>query len=301
MLTLAEMAIRANDPLEKGIIRLYAEHSDILTGLPFKSIGGNAYTKKREKTLSGVGHRSVNEEYADSTGTQERISEDLKIMGGKALVDRFIIKTAGPDSNPVAEEVESKVKAASMFFNKTFIKGDGTADTESFDGLENRLTGAQVLDMGDTVGGDALTLNALDELIDTVGSPSQLIMNTWTRRKINQLMRASGQAFEYVKNDFGKLIPYYGGIPVALVGVDNTFSEIMAFDEDDNTDEAALCTSIYAVKYGADALHGIQHSSIIVDDQGIIGNSRQIVFDWYVSFIINQPKAAARLRGIKKV
>ena len=300
MLTLVEMAKRANNPLEKGIIQLYAQFSDILTGLPFKSIGGNAFTKKREKTLGGVGTRAVNAEYVESTGTQERISEDLKIMGGTAKIDRFIIKTAGADSNPVAEETASKVKAASMFFNKLFVKGDASTDTNAFNGLEKRLTGSQVLDMGSSTGGDALTLNALDELIDTVGDPSHLIMNAWTRRKVNQLMRSAGQAFEYVDNGFGKLIPYYGGIPVAVVGVDNTFSEIMDFDEADCKDAEAACTSIYAVRYGDDGLHGIQHSAPIVEDQGYVGNSRQIVVDWYTNFIINQPKAAARLRGIKK-
>lgn len=300
-ITLAEMAIRTQNPLEKAVIQLYREHSGILDGMTFKDIRGNAYTKKREKTLSGVGTRAVNNEYTGSTGEMERISEDLKIMGGKAEIDRFIIKTEGNDSDVVADEITSKTKAAAMFFNKLFIKGDATADTNAFDGLEKRLTtdNNQVIYAGDTAGGDAVTFDKLDELIDMVGNPSHLLMNAKTRRNINTNMRAAGQAFEYVANDFGKLIPYYAGIPIVVVGVDNAFNEIMPFNESDSNGDAALCTSIYAVRYGSDGLEGIQSSAPIVDDQGFIGNMRTIVIDWYINYLINQPKAAARLAAIK--
>jgi len=300
MITLAEMAKRADNPLEKGVIQLYQEHSDILNGIPFIDIKGNAYSKRRELTLSGVGTRAVNTDYSDSTGTQERISEDLKIMGGTAKIDRFIIKTEN-DSDVVADEIQSKVKASAMYFNKLFVKGNATTDTNAFDGLENRLTSdnGQILYAGDTAGGDALTLAKLDELIDMVGSPSHLIMNAKLRRSLNQLMRASGQAFEYIDNGFGRLIPYYAGIPIAITGVDNTFSEIMPFNEADSAGDDALCSSIYAVRYGTDGVLGIQNSAPIVEDQGMVGNSRVIVVDWYTSYLINQPKAAARLAGIK--
>jgi len=298
--TLAEMAERTTNPLEKGVIKLYGESSDILAGLPFTSIAGNTITKNRELTPSGVGTRTVNAEYDNATSTQEKITQQLIMMGGKALVDRYIVKTSGPDSNPVAEEIAAKVKASSMLFNKLFVKGNDSTDANAFDGLENRLAGDQVVDCGSSAGGDTLTLDHLDELIDTVGSPSHLVMNAWTRRKVNQLMRSANQAFEYVKNDFGKLVPYYGDIPIAVVGVDHEWNEIMDFDEADSNGDAATCTSIYAVRYGSDGVEGIQHSAPIVDDQGFVGNNRQIIVDWFVNYLINTPKSAARLQGIKK-
>ena len=128
----------------------------------------------------------------------DTVSAALKMMGGKALIDRFQIVTEGDGGDIVGEEIASKVKAAAMYFNKVFVKGDATADVNGFDGLEKRLSGAQVLSAGDTAGGDVLTLDALDELIDTVGSPDHLLMNATMRRKVNNLMRAQGQAFEWV-------------------------------------------------------------------------------------------------------
>lgn len=126
-----------------------------------------------------------------------------------------------------------------------------------------------------------------------------LLMNKVVRRKVNNLMRAAGQAFEMVQNDFGKLVPYYAGIPVGVIEVDNAYADILAFDEDDCTDAAAACTSVYAVRFDEGGVHGIQTpGGIIVDDQGMVGSFRQILIDWYVNFLINHPKSVARLRGI---
>ena len=70
-------------------------------------------------------------------------------------------------------------------------------DPNEFDGLKNRLTGSQVIDMGATDGGDALTLPKLDELMDAVtGGPDLILCNKTMRRKVNSLVRAAGQAIE---------------------------------------------------------------------------------------------------------
>lgn len=299
MLTLVESAKRSTNPLEKGIIELYAQNSPVLAHLPFKNIKGNTYTKRIEDILSGVGSRAINEDYTDSTSETDQISAVLKMVGGMAKVDRYQIVTQGNGDSILAEEITSKTKAAALYFTKLFLKGDEGTTATDFDGLENLISGGQIVDAGSTVGGDALTLDKLDELIDAVqGEPTILLMNKVMRRKVNNLMRAAGQAFEMVKNDFGKLIPYYAGIPIGVIEVDNTYSDILSFDEDDSTDAAAACTSIYAARFDENGLHGIQASPIIVDDQGWDGNFRKVVFDWYVNILINHPKSVARLRGI---
>lgn len=299
MLTLIESGRRSTNPIEKGIIELYAQNSPVLERLPFKDIKGNTYTKRIEDTLSGVGSRALNEDYTDSTSETDQISAVLKMVGGMAKVDRYQIKTQGNGDGILAEEIASKTKAASLYFTKLFLKGDESTTATDFNGLEQLVTGDQVIDCGATSGGDELTLDKLDELIDAIqGEPSILLMNKVMRRKVNNLMRAAGQAFEMVKNDFGKLIPYYGGIPIGVIEVDNTYSDILAFDENDSADDAAQCSSIYAARFDENGLYGIQSCPIIVDDQGWVGNFRQVVFDWYVNMLINHPKSVARLRGI---
>jgi len=158
--------------------------------------------------------------------------------------------------------------------------------------------------IGTAAGGHSLTLSNLDSMLDAVqGTPSAIICNKTMRRTINGLMRSAGQATEEIKDDFGRLINYYAGIPICLMDVDNAFNQILAFDEDDtqSTPASAECTSIYAVRFGPDGVYGIQAAPPLVDDQGRIGVSRQVLIDHYVNIMISNPKAIARLHGIKAI
>ena len=77
-----------------------------------------------------------------------------------------------------------KAKAAALEFTRCFFKGDPDGDGEpnEFVGLEQRLTGAQVIDYEDYG-----FLDRLDETIDAVqGTPDVLFMNKTMRRVLNQ-------------------------------------------------------------------------------------------------------------------
>ena len=73
------------------------------------------------------------------------------------------------------------------------------------------------------------------------------------RRKVNALMRASSQATEPISDAFGRPIYAYAGIPIGVIEQDKDGAEILAFDEQDAqaTPADAACTSIYAVRFGA--------------------------------------------------
>jgi hypothetical protein len=55
-----------------------------------------------------------------------------------------------------------KAKALAAEVTRVLIKGDSTSNPREFDGLQNRITGAQLIDNGATAGGDALSLSQLD-------------------------------------------------------------------------------------------------------------------------------------------
>jgi len=303
MLTAAEFARRiVSDPIRRATIELYPEHSKILDLLPFENISGNSYTRNLddEDNPSGVDTRAINDNYVESTGLTKAVSRTLIMMGGTAKIDRYHIATqSGNEVDLMAEEIRKKVQGSARLFDKLFIKGDSGTTATEFDGLQASVTSGQTQAMGSTVGGDVLTLTALDELIDAIqGSPSVLIMNKKARRKVNNLMRAANQATEEIRDGFGRLIPYYGGIPIVALEVDHAYDEILDFNEDDFDGDAALCTSIYAAKFGPDGLYGIQSSPPIIDQQGWIGNSKQVVIDWFVNILIGNPKAVARLSAV---
>ncbi|WP_034628488.1 major capsid protein [Desulfocurvibacter africanus] len=301
MLTLTEASKLIQNPLQRGIIEIFPRTSPVLERLPFLTVNGNAYSYNLEKTLPGIAFRDYNQTYDESTGVVNPYTESLKIFGGISKVDRAQVKTQGNVNDLRAIHDAMKAKAAALEWTKAFFKGDTDANTLSFDGLEKRLTGSQVIDAGASTGGDALTLAKLDELIDSVqAGPGVLFMNKAMRRKVNTLMRAAGQATEVVSDSFGRMIPTYAGIPIGVIEVDKDGNEILSFTEADSAGSAAACTSIYAVRFGVmEWVSGLQASPMEVIDQGLKDVFYQTLIEWISSIAIFHPKAAARLQGIK--
>mgnify|MGYP003819663031 CR=1 FL=1 len=300
-MTLAESAKYYQNPLQQGIVQLFPANSAVLQYLPFKTITGNAYSYNIEETPPSVGFRAVNAEYTADQGVINPQTESLKIGGGLIKIDRALIAMQGANGTDIlSEQIAMKTRAMSRRFETAFIKGNSTATPEEFDGLETRITGTQLQAAGSTVGGDALTLPLLDELIDRLDfTPTVLLMNKTMRRKVNSLMRAAGQAQETVSDVFGKQIPAYAGIPIGIVGKDAAGAEILDFNEKDATGAAAACTSIYAISMGADGCCGIQNGAMNPDDQGNSEIWRKILVEWYCGLTVQNGHAVARLHGIK--
>ncbi|MFA6009424.1 MAG: major capsid protein [Desulfobacteraceae bacterium] len=300
-LTLLEASKLTTEPLKKGIIEIFPRSSAVLERLPFFNVDGMAYRYNLEDTLPGIGFRGINQSYDESTGIINPQVESLFIGGGLSNVDRALIKTQGKGNDIRAIHDAMKAKAFALDYTRMFFKGNNATNHNTFDGLERRLTGTQLLDMGSSEGGDTLTLDRLDELIDAViGSPDVLFMNKTMRRKVNKLMRAAGQANETVTDSFGKQIYAYAGIPIGVIEEDKDGVEILGFVEPDTGTTAT--TSIYAVKFGAgEYVSGLQNGDMVVEDKGNPAGSVFYITDieWICGMGIFHPKAAARLRGIK--
>lgn len=301
-LTLLEAAKLATDPLKKGVIEIFPRTSPVLERLPFFDINGNAYAYNVEQTLPGIAFRGVNESYTESTGILNPQTEKLFIMGGFSDVDRALVKTQGNTNDLRARHDAMKAKAVALTFTSKFFNGDNASDPNEFDGLKNRLTGDQVLDMGSSDGGDTLTLPKLDELLDAVvGGADVIFCNKTLRRKINTLMRAAGQASEVVSDAFGRQINAYAGVPVAVIETDKDGAEILGFTEPDlDNGDKNVTASIYAVRFGAEEMvSGIQAGSMDVLDLGLQNTKYRTLIEWICGMGVFHPKAAARLRGIK--
>lgn len=295
MLTLLEASKLKNDPLQQGVVEIFAESTPVLQYMPFMDVAGSAYQFNREQTLPGVAFRDVNEVYDESTGVVQHVTENLKVFGGSAKVDRALVKTQGNENDLLAIQTRMKSKAAALDFTMNFFKGSATDNPKAFDGLQARLTGAQVLDAG-----GALTLAKLDELIDAVqGQPTVLFMNKDLRRKTNALMRAANQATETVSDVFGRQIPAYGGIPIGVIEENAAGQPILGFTEVAPGGGDPECSSIYAVRFGvSEYVSGLQCGALEVIDMGMVQSWRQIDIEWIVSFAVFNGKSAARLAGI---
>ena len=290
-LTLTEAAKLVQNPLQRGVIEIFPRTSPVLERLPFFNVNGQAYVYNQEQTLPGIAFRNFNQSYTESTGVVNPQTERLYVLGGISQVDRALVKTQGKINDIRAIHDAMKAKAAALTFTKTFFKGDNENNPTEFDGLEARLTGAQVIDAE----GD-LTLAKLDEAMDAVqGGADMLFMNKTLRRKVNALIRASGQATEPVNDSFGRQLSTYAGVPIGVIEEDKDGNPILDFNEGDSSNS----TSIYAVRFGAaEWVSGLQAGTMDVVDLGLTEIYYKTLIEWICGIAVFHPRAAARLKGI---
>lgn len=304
MLTLVEaskLAQNNGETIRSVVIETFARENEILRECPFDDIQGNAYKYNQEGSLPGVAFRGVNESYTESTGIINPQVESLFIAGGDLDVDKFIVKTQGPGARSKHEMM--KIKALSQTIGHKIVKGASSTDPREFDGLQVRLTGNQLLAAGSTSGGDALSLLKLDELIDKVDNPTHLIMSKSMRRRLTQAARNTsvGGFITWEKNALGQQIAFYNGLMILLADNNDDLYATLAYDETNPGGGSAVGTSIYCVSFGDGKLKGIQSGSIDATDLG--EQDAKPVFrtrvEWYPGLVLEHPRAAARLYGIK--
>lgn len=302
-LTLLEAEKYSTDTLRKGVISTFASTSPVLEQLPFMEIAGNAYRYNLEDTLPNIAFRGVNEGYVEGAGVINQASEGLTILGGDVDVDRFLAQTRGNINDLRAIQTEMKSKALALAWTKTFFKGDSAVHANEFDGLEKRVSGAQVISAdGAGTAGAVLTLTKLDELIDAVeGEPDVLYMSKAMRREVKKLLQASQHYVENGTDAFGRPVVMYGGIEIRTIDTDEAGNEILGFTETVGSDSNTA--SIYAVKFGADQyVSGLRNGSVNVRDLGEIADKPvfRTRIEFYSGLAVFHPRAVARLKGIKK-
>ena len=291
-LTLLEASKLIQNPLQRGVVETFPRSSAVFQYLPFMDIKGSAYTYNRESVLPNVSFRSLNQTYTADTGVINPVTESLKIYGGISQTDRALVKTQGNVNDIRAVHDGMKAKASALEFTDNFFNGNNSANPEEFDGLAQRLTGNQVI----ALGGAALTLAALDRVLDRViGTPTVIFCNKTIRRRINTLRRAAGQATEMVDDVFGKQIPAYAGIRIGVIEEDPDGNEILDFDE-----SPGCCTSLYVCRMGVmEYLSALQAGAMDVIDLGLQnGIFYQTLIEHIASIAIFHGKSAARLSGI---
>lgn len=308
-LTLTESAKLSTDQLARGVMETFVMESPILNRLPLMPIEGNSYKYNEEGTLPGVEFRAVNSGYSESTGTVNQKSEGLVILGGDADVDTFIVQTRGNLNDQRAVQTRAKVKAASYKFQDAFFNGDTVVDANGFDGLKKRLTGDQVIStatdglpiIGANEAAQHAFLDKVDELIALVPDCEALYMNRLVRSKIQSSARRL-KLIETEKDEFGKLVHRYNGVPMLDAGL--TPAAVQVLPQSETQGSSSVASSIYAVRFGRDesdqAVTGLTNGGVQVKDLGEI--DAKPVFRTRIEFFcgvgVFGGKAAARLKGV---
>ena len=292
-LTLAEAAKLSNDILLQGVIETIIKDSPVLQRMPFIEIAGNGLTYNREATAPSAAFFDVGDTWTESTPTFTQQTVTLKIMGGDADIDNFLIATRSNLQDLEAAVVELKAKAVRQLFEQTFVTGDATANPKSFDGLDKVVDPAQSLSMG--ANGGSLTLDKLDEIIDKVlgGKPDLLLMSRRSRRIVNKLARTSGSFLEADRDEFGQMLQFYDGI---AIGVSDYISDAQTVGT--STD----CSTIYAFQAGEGGLVGLTApGGLQIERVGSLEtkDARRTRIKWYASLALFNAVKLARLTGVR--
>lgn len=292
-LTLAEAAKLSNDVLVAGVIETVIQESPILQTLPFIEIVGNGLTYNQENTPPSAEFYDVGDTWQESTPTFTQKTATLRILGGDADVDNFLLATRSNVQDLETAVVQLKARAIQRKFEETFIIGDSAVDPKAFDGIDKLIPPEQTTSMG--ANGGNLTLAKLDELIDLVkgGRPDLLLMSRRSRRSLNNLARTSGPVLETDRNDFGQMVTFYDGIPV---GVSDFISDAQDFGS--STD----CSTIYALRFGEGALAGLTSpGGLQVERVGSLESrdATRVRVKWYVSIALFNTVKVAKLVGVR--
>lgn len=299
-LTLLEAAKSERDPARLAVIRELSE-GELMGSIPFQDVEGEGVFYDQEIELPAVGFRGINETLDASYGVLNPQAEKLKVLGAEVDVDTSIIDMRGPQA--VADQVQMKVRSMRLTFEDQFVNGDEAANPRSFDGLKRRInTGSsQAISAG-----GALSLSALDELIDAVdalGGEKVLIMNQKMRRRLSAASRATGIGgfINYTQDQMGRQVEMYGDIRIITTKVNAQNQLIQPFTEGSSSN----ATSIYCVAMGDLLTTAIQGRArgqfgISVRALGEVSDAPvdRTRIEWYVGMAVYNGRSAARLYGV---
>ena len=263
--TLADAKKLTQDKLTRFVIDEFRK-DPILDKLTFDddvAMGGGstlAYVYNRVTTLPTAATRAINAEYVAQHAVTTQITANLKVFGGSFDVDRVIATHVTGITNQVSFQMDQKIKATKALFADLFINGDSAGDATTFDGIDKAVTGSSTeantgadIDLNSSADIDSnfkTFMDALDVWLSTLdGSPDALVMNKKMYAVMQGIARRSN-SFTASTDEFGKKTVSYSGIQFVEVGdKPGTSNPIIPI--------TAGNTSIYAVRFGLDGVHGV--------------------------------------------
>jgi HK97 family phage major capsid protein len=289
----------SENTLERGVIEEIIDRDDLFALVPFMQVNSKAYLYNREATLSEGEFLDVYETIPEGAATFTEVVAKLRILAGDVDLDKFLMATMSDAQSQLAIQLAAKAKGLGRKFRRTLINGDNAVNAKEFDGLKKLVPAGQTLVAG--TNGNAVALNALDELLDAVTLGADcLMMRKGTWRAIRALLRATGGLTPdmIMIENFGKPVPAYNGVPVII-------NDFITGDEVQGSGTAT--TSIYAVRLnetdGFHAIYGGGSAGIVVEDIGTVQNkdSHRHRVKWYAGTALKATHAVARLKGITNV
>ena len=149
--------------------------------------------------------------------------------------------------------------------------------------------------LGSGANGGTLSLGTMDKIIDLVkgGKPDLLLMSRRTRRKLQNLARATGSNLQVGTGELGQVVEYFSGVRVAISDwVKDNYSVGSSTD----------CSAIFAFQMGEGAVCGLSSPEMIqVERLGSLEtkDASRTRVKWYVSLALFSTVKAGMVTGVR--
>jgi hypothetical protein len=286
--TLAQAQVNVQDDVDYAVIDQYRRSSWLLDQLTFDDCvnpgtGGATLTYGYTRLVNArlAAFRAINSEYTPAQATRQRITTDLKPLGGSFQVDRVIANLGSASTNEVSFQMNEMIKGAVGGFINEIVNGDVAVDADGFDGLDKALTGSST-EM--TPGGSAAyvdwtnatvdtqdeahgALDVLDEFLSlVVGGANAIIGNRKSITRVRSLARRAGY-YTREEDALGRIVERYGNAVLIDAGTkvadaSTTETDVVPIETRDPDGGGAGgnitgLTDLYAVNFGMDSFHGV--------------------------------------------
>ncbi len=252
-LTLDQMlkAVPRNRPSLNQVIRIFRD-SVFLAGRTFKGIGGAADSYEIEAELPAAEKRALNQDFTDTGGGRTGLEhEALRIYGLKLREDEAA-SIMGMTMPSMQNEQAAKATRLALEFDSW--NGDPSVDPLAVGGFQywaenSGNTALTSFSAGTTAGGAALSIFQLREVIDQCNDPREIVLGSTLRNRLTGGAENTAAAgfITTERNDFGKRIFFFDGLPLTVMEEDSSQARIGAFTEADQPAGANTATSLYVL------------------------------------------------------
>jgi hypothetical protein len=287
----------------RAFVENMVRESDIMAAIPFKGATMGKAAFMDISSIPTVGFRGLNQPGNQGTGTFNLREEDTFFIDEYIMVDRAMIDRLGTEHRYKQERLKSI--ALGQLFTQQLMKGDHTLNPVSPSGIQSRCNNPQYNLFYNSVasGGAPLSLVNLDILYWNVNKPTHWIFPRGLMPYVDAIARNSqvvNQTIAFDKDDFGRSIMKYRGLPILFGYEPDDTPDVLPFTEVGQGGGAAQTASIYCVSFRDGGFYAIEQTPMAVIPEGpVVGapfESTHIKWDWGVAR--EHPRAIARLSSI---
>lgn len=300
------------DSKARATIELFPEAVDFMGAIPFAPAPGGVYRYQEEAGLpDNMGFRAINETPSEGHGLMVDRIEQTYPIAGNIDVDRALIRRHGPDRRSIEERLSIKKKAS--VWADTFMFGDNLSNVREYTGMKARLKAvggsvdgsnymSRILANSAASGGGALSLAQLDRAIGLVEEPNAIIMPKALKDRFAAAERDTGIGgfVTQDKDDMGKVVTRYNGLPLYTGYGISKFGEFLPFNEVASGGGSAVTSSIYIVRFAEDGVCALEVAPMEVTDMGLLddGVYYRTNIEHDVGMMVSDPFSAIRLSSV---